>query len=90
MQNIMQNTAKRFSLVANIGMYLQDFFDFMDKEPKTKPLEKTIPVPNFTQSEIVFENVSFKYFGSDKYAIKNLNFTLKAGESLALVGENGA
>ena len=37
-----------------------------------------------------FENVSFKYFGSDKYVLKNLNFTLEAGESLALVGENGA
>ena len=90
MQGIMQNTANRFSQVANIGMYLQDFFDFMDIKPRSKKLKESIPVPDFNQSEIVFENVGFKYFGSNQYALKNLNFTLKFGESLALVGENGA
>ena len=90
MQAIMQSTSNRFSQVANIGMYLQDFFDFLDIEPETKEAETMLPVPSFAQSEIVFEDVSFKYFGSDQYALKNLNFTLRAGESLALVGENGA
>ncbi|MFT5601912.1 MAG: ATP-binding cassette subfamily B protein [Flavobacteriales bacterium] len=90
MQGILQKTANRFSRAAAIALYLQDFFDFMDMEPETNKEKETIAVPDFTQSEIVFENVSFKYFGSEQYAIKNINFTLKAGESLALVGENGA
>jgi ATP-binding cassette subfamily B protein len=38
----------------------------------------------------VFENVGFKYHNSDNWANRNLNFTLHAGEKLALVGENGA
>ena len=33
---------------------------------------------------------SFKYLNSEKYAVRNLSFQLKAGEKLALVGENGA
>jgi len=90
MQAIMQSTSNRFSTVAKIGMYLQDFFYFMDMKPEIKERGTIVPIPDFTQSEIVFEDVSFKYFGSDKYAIKNLSFTLKSGESLALVGENGA
>ena len=90
MQRILQTTANRFSQVAAIGLYLQDFFDFMDIMPEVKKQKAPVAVPDFTQSEIVFENVNFKYFGSDQYAIKNLSFTLKAGESLALVGENGA
>ncbi len=90
MQGILQGSSNRFSKVANIGMYLQDFFDFMDMEPETKELDEIIPVPDFKQSEIVFENVSFKYFGSNQYALKDVSFTLKSGDSLALVGENGA
>jgi ATP-binding cassette subfamily B protein len=37
-----------------------------------------------------FENVSFRYPGSEKWAVRNLSFHLPAGEKLALVGENGA
>jgi ATP-binding cassette subfamily B protein len=90
MQNILQTTANRFSRLAAIGLYLEDFFYFMDMQLPAKEAGTKVEVPDSIQSEIVFENVSFKYFGSEQYAIKNLNFTLKAGESLALVGENGA
>lgn len=40
--------------------------------------------------EFRFENVSFRYPGSDRYALKDLNLTLAAGERLAVVGLNGA
>ncbi len=38
----------------------------------------------------MFENVGFIYPGADRWAVRQLSFTLKAGEVLALVGENGA
>ena len=40
--------------------------------------------------EIALENVSFKYPGSEKYILKDVNLTLHAGEKLAVVGLNGA
>ncbi|HBN83581.1 MAG TPA: hypothetical protein DDZ89_07015 [Clostridiales bacterium] len=40
--------------------------------------------------EIVFENVSFRYPESETDTLKNISFTIKAGEKLALVGRNGA
>lgn len=36
------------------------------------------------------EHVSFKYPGTDAWVLRDLSFTLRAGETLALVGENGA
>lgn len=39
--------------------------------------------------EIRFENVSFGY-KPDEYVLKNLNFTIKSGEKIALVGPTGA
>ena len=41
------------------------------------------------QGEIRFENVWFGY-KPDEYVIKNLNFTIKPGEKVALVGPTGA
>ena len=41
------------------------------------------------QGEIKFENVWFGY-KSDEYVLKNLNFTIKPGEKIALVGPTGA
>lgn len=37
-----------------------------------------------------FQNVSFKYPSSDKYALENVSFKMKPGERLAIVGLNGA
>lgn len=47
-------------------------------------------VPRFESYEFEFRNVSFKYPKAEKYALKNLSLTLKAGERLAVVGLNGA
>ena len=40
--------------------------------------------------EIEFRNVSFKYPGSDTYALKDVNMKFRVGEKLALVGRNGS
>lgn len=49
-----------------------------------------LSVPGGNQYEFVFENVSFCYPKSEKYALKELNLTFKPGERLAVVGLNGA
>jgi ATP-binding cassette subfamily B protein len=38
----------------------------------------------------VFEDVGFRYPGTENWTVRHLSFTLHAGEVLALVGENGA
>ena len=40
--------------------------------------------------EIQFVNVSFKYPESENYALRNVSFTIKNGEKVSFVGENGA
>ena len=42
------------------------------------------------KGEIIFENVSFKYPNQDRYMIHKLNLTIKAGETVALVGPSGS
>lgn len=44
---------------------------------------------NFANYDIEFDNVSFGY-NSDKLILENINFTLQAGKSYALVGASGS
>lgn len=40
--------------------------------------------------EIEFKNVSFRYPGSEEYALRNINVKIRKGEHLSIVGLNGA
>ena len=47
--------------------------------------------PKFDKNSVIeFKNVSFKYPGSDNYALKNFNIKIKADEKLCVVGQNGS
>ena len=65
----------------NEFMAQKDFFEHSDYPVETD---------NGKAPEIEFRNVGFTYEGSDKPVLKNLNFKIKAGEKIALVGNNGA
>ena len=89
MRGLLQGVMLRFSRIADSALYLKDYFDFLDLQPLRQDLGG-LPVPTPIKEGFTFENVSFKYLNSEKYAVRNLSFQLKAGEKLALVGENGA
>ena len=48
-----------------------------------------IPCEGF-RNEIVFDNVSFRYEGTDDDAVNSVSLTVKKGEIVALVGRSGA
>ncbi len=50
---------------------------------------KRLPVPKGAH-EFEFRNVSFSYPGQKGYALRNVNMTLKPGQKLSVIGENGA
>ncbi len=46
---------------------------------------------NVENGEIVFENVSFKYSEkAEKYALKDINLTIKSGETIGILGDTGS
>lgn len=85
------NITGRFAEMIARNREVNDFRSFMEFDGNSEKEEaKKNPVPKMDSYEFVFENVSFKYPGADRYALENLNITLKAGDSLAVVGLNGA
>ena len=90
MQSGLQTILSRFSSIGENALYLQDLFDFFKIEPLIADKADAIPFPKQIQQGWEFQNVSFAYPDSEKYAIKNLSFNLPVGRKVALVGENGA
>ncbi|WP_236972353.1 ABC transporter ATP-binding protein [Membranihabitans marinus] len=90
MQSGLQGIMLRFSQISSHSLYLTDLFDFFEIQPTIKQSAEMLPFPNPIKEGFRFENVGFKYPGSNIYAIKNISFTIGANEKIALVGENGA
>ena len=74
----------------NMAMYAQDYLEYMNLEKKKYP--GTIPVEKRRDNRFLvsFENVSFRYPGTDKDVIKNLTIQFEIGEKMAIVGKNGS
>jgi ATP-binding cassette subfamily B protein len=90
LRSLLENILSRFTSVAQGAIYLRDFFDFFEIQPKIFTAVKPRPFPNPITEGFIFENVGFKYHNTERWANRYLSFTLHAGEKLALVGENGA
>jgi ATP-binding cassette, subfamily B, bacterial len=78
------------SSVYEQALYLRDLFVFLDMRPTIMSHPEAKPVPDQIREGFVFENVGFRYPESDRWALRNVSLTLKPGERVALVGENGA
>ena len=87
---LLEGILSRFTAVSQGAIYLKDFFDFFEIAPRMPVVKNARPFPKPVREGFVFENVGFKYANSERWANRHLNFTLKAGEKLALVGETGA
>ena len=71
------------------AMYIGDLRAFWDYEPKIRE-EEAGAVPTMPIEELRVEHLSFSYFGSGRKVIDDISFTIKGGQTVAIVGHNGA
>lgn len=77
------------NMEANTG-YLEKTFEYLDIPNSMYQGSLTTEKRSDRQYEVEFRNVSFKYPGSDLWALKNVSMKFKVGNRLAIVGENGS
>ena len=89
-RSLIQSVLISFSSIYEQSLYLSDLFTFFDVRPSvvSKPGARAVPRP--LQSGFRFENVGFRYPGSERWAVRGLSFSFEPHERIALVGENGA
>lgn len=70
--------------------YLKTFLDFMHSPEANTEADGPLDVSEDMDFEIEFRNVSFRYTGTDRYALSDVSFKVSKGEKIALVGTNGS
>jgi len=65
------------------------FQEIMDIDPDIKDAPGSVDFKP-AGGEFVMENVSFRYDKSPDWVLRNINLTIRAGETIALAGESGA
>lgn len=74
----------------NNASFLAVVFEFLNLPNEMYRGSLTVEKRRDRNYEVEFRNVSFRYPGSDRYALKNVNMKFKIGERLAVVGMNGS
>lgn len=72
-------------------LFIDNMITFMNEEQTVIPrLAEPAHVKRHCGHTIELRNVSFRYPGTEKMVIRNVNLTLREGETAVLVGLNGA
>ncbi len=83
--NAANNISQIFSLLSGIA----DQLAFFDMKPTVTSKPNALPAPRPIRQGFEFRNVSFRYPGTERWILRNLNFRLEPGERIALIGQNG-
>jgi ATP-binding cassette, subfamily B, bacterial len=75
--------------IADQALFLTDLIAFFQTKPAIRSKPNALPAPRPIVRGFEFHNVSFRYPGSSRLILDRLNFHLRPGERVALIGENG-
>ncbi|HEX2915678.1 MAG TPA: ABC transporter ATP-binding protein [Chloroflexia bacterium] len=89
-----RDLAERYTLFQSASASCERIFGLLDQQSEIRDPEKPLPLVDATQarsdwSEVSFEKVTFGY-KPDHKVIKDVSFTIKPGEKVAIVGATGA
>lgn len=80
------SVASSFDMITQMAFYFQNLRDFFDYEPKVESGKEECG--EFQSLE--FKNVYFRYPSAEKDTLHNVSFKINKGETVAIVGVNGA
>ena len=90
-QRIMELVREVGTLYKDV-LFVSQLFEFLDAPPSmaVRSSDDARPVPQPMQHGIEFRDVTFTYPGAARPVLERFNLTIRPGECVALVGENGA
>ncbi len=91
-QQLFQSILSALGGMYEDNLYITNLFEFLaiPTEGTRRPSINGALVPVQTEQGIRFEEVGFKYPDAKDWALRGINLFIPKGQSLAIVGENGA
>lgn len=89
-RDLIQQVLAGVSTVGEQALYAGDLFEVLEHEPPAPPAVSRRLVPRPCREGFQFERVSFRYPGSERWAVQEIDLTIGARERVALVGQNGS
>ncbi|MFO0552986.1 MAG: ABC transporter ATP-binding protein [Polyangiaceae bacterium] len=74
-------------------LYMSNLYGFLDRPPSSRlaAAQPSSETPAAVDRDTLrFEDVSFRYPGAERWAVRHVNLEIERGKSIALVGFNGA
>jgi len=84
-----QQIFSSLSSIADQALFLTDLLAFFEMQPTIRSKPHALPAPRPIVRGFEFRNVSFRYPGTSRLVLNSLDFHLRAGERVALIGKNG-
>src|SRR2546426_2199985 len=89
-QGLMRALLTNVGQIYTNGLFLVNLFEFLDLKTRIGDPPSPVPAPSTLNQGIRFRNVTFRYPGTDRVALRDFNLTIPAGRTVAIVGANGA
>jgi ATP-binding cassette subfamily B protein len=89
-QNNFQGLLSGLSSMYENNLYLNTLFDLLAVRPQMPRPADPVPVRRPFEQGIEFRNVTFRYKNAEHPALRDVSFTIRPGETIAVVGRNGA
>ena len=84
------------SLLGNVGqiyansLFLGNLYEFLELRPSVVEPARGLSVPIPVRSALAFRDVTFRYPGSERAALRDFSLSIPAGKIVSIVGANGA
>ena len=89
-QQLLPSILENLARIYESNLYVSQYFEFLDLKPEVVNSSRSQPFPQPIKRGLTFKDVTFTYPGATKPTLRNLNLHIDPGESIALVGLNGA
>ncbi|BAZ65654.1 MAG: ABC transporter ATP-binding protein/permease [Pelatocladus maniniholoensis HA4357-MV3] len=89
-QGIVKSLLDNLAQIYRNSLFISNLFDFLQIQPQIVDPSNPVPVPSTLKQEIRFDQVTFRYPGTEEVVLENFNLTIPAGKIVAIVGDNGA